>query len=158
MARISLTEAQAWAESSKMDLTDMGGLDPNLLTQVEAQVLGALGRVYDPAVIQALWVNDATTPQLVRTLIAMRYMSLLYDRQYSEDEGRNPWARRLENMANDLTEAIATGAVDIPEIAGVVGVAREPRFYPTDDSSSQTGPTALDPGAGPPLFTVGMVL
>jgi hypothetical protein len=158
MARITLAEAQAWAETSKMDLSDFGGLDLNLLTQVEAQVLGDLGRVYDPALIQYLWVNEMTTPQLVRTLIAMRYVSLLYDRQYSEDEGRNPWARRLENMANDLTESITTGNVDIPEVAGVVGVARSPLFYPTDASSEETGPTAEDPSAGPPQFTMGMPL
>lgn len=154
MARITEAEAQAFGEQTKLDVT----LDAALLAHVEAQVLGDLGRVYDPATIQALWVDSATTPQLVRSLIAMRYVSLFYDRAYSEDEGRNPWARRLENMANDLTEAIAMGNVDIPEISGVVGVARAPLFYPNDDSSSQTGPTAADPSAGPPLFTVGMSL
>jgi len=155
MARISVAEAQAWGESSKLKITS---LDASLLAHVEAMVLAEIGRAYDPLLIQALWVNDATTPQIVRTLIAMRYVSLYYDRQYSEDEGRNPWGRRLENMAKSLSEAIQTGAVDIPEITGVTGIARSPRFYPNDASSAEAGATEEDPSAGPPLFTTNMVM
>lgn len=155
MARITVTEAQAWGESSKLKITS---LEPSLLAHVEAITLAEIGRAYDPLLIQALWVNEATTPQIVRTLIAMRYVSLYYDRQYSEDEGRNPWGRRLDNMAKDLSEAIQTGSVDIPEIAGVTGIARSPRFYPNDASSDEAGATEEDPSAGPPQFTVNMAM
>lgn len=155
MARISVAEAQAWAEASKLDIIT---LDPALVAQVETIVLGQLGRAYDPLTVQLLWVNEATTPQIVRTLIAMKYVSFFYDRQYSEDEGRNPWARRLDNLADDLLEAVMRGDVDIPEIAGVTGIARAPRFYPTDSSSEEAGPTAEDPSAGPPKFSMGMNL
>lgn len=150
MARIDVTEAQAWAESSKLTIT----LDTALLTMVEAMVLGELNRAYDVTTVQSLWVNSSTTPQLVRNLIAMRYVSLYYDRQYSEDEGRNPWARRLDQMANDLMESIATGAIDIPEVAGVTGIARAPRFYPTDASTAEAGATSEDPAAGPNAFSM----
>jgi hypothetical protein len=153
MARITVQEAQAWAEASKLDIIT---LDTALLAQVETMVLAQLGRAYDPLTVQLLWVNEATTPQVVRTLIAMKYVSFFYDRQYSEDEGRNPWARRLDNIADDFLESVVRGDVDIPEVAGVTGVARSPRFYPTDASSDEAGPTAEDPSAGPPQFSMGM--
>jgi hypothetical protein len=150
VARIDVTEAQAWAESSKLTIT----LDTALLTMVEAMVLGELNRAYDVSAIQSLWVNSATTPQLVRNLIAMKYVSLYYDRQYSEDESRNPWARRLDQMARDLMDALSTGAIDIPEVSGVTGIARAPRFYPNDTSTAATGATADDPAAGPNKFSM----
>lgn len=153
MPRIDVTEAQAFAESSKITIT----LDTALLSAVEAMTLAELNRAYDVTTVQALWVNSATTPQLVRNLIAMRYVSLYYDRQYSEDEARNPWARRLDQMASDLMDALASGNIDIPEVSGVVGVARSPQFYPTDASSAETGPTADDTAAGPAAFSMGMV-
>lgn len=154
MARITVAEAQAWAEDSKLTITS---LDLPLLTQAETLVLAKLGRAYDPITVQSLWVNDATTPQIVRILIALKYVSLYYDRQYSEDEGRNPWARRLDNIADDFLEQVLRGDIDIPEVAGVTGVARAPRFYPTDASSSEIGPTATDASAGPPKFSMEMV-
>lgn len=154
MARIDVTEAQAFAENSKITIT----LDTALLTQVENQVLGALNRSYDVVTVQALWVNSATTPALVRSLIAMRYVSLYYDRQYSENEGRNPWARRLDQIANDLLESITTGAIDIPEVVGVTGIARAPLFYPTDASTAEAGATTQDPSAGPNQFSMNMAL
>jgi hypothetical protein len=154
MARITVAEAQAWGESSKIQVT----LDAPLLAHAETLILAKIGRAYDPLLIQSLWVNEATTPQIVRTLIALQYVSLFYDRAYSEDEGRNPWARRLENICNDMLEQVIRGDIDIPEVTGVTGVAREPRFYPTDASSDETGPTSEDPSAGPPQFTVGMVM
>lgn len=153
MARIDVTEAQAWAEQSKLKIT---ALDAALLAHVEAMVLAELNRAYDVTTVQALWVNPGTTPQLVRSLIAMRYVSLYYDRQYSENEGRNPWARRLDQMARDMMDSLATGAIDIPEVAGVVGVARAPRFYPTDASTAEAGATDQDPSAGPNSFSMNL--
>lgn len=153
MARIDVAEAQAWVEESKLDITT---LDTALLTQVEAIVLGQLNRVYDVSTIQLLWVNAATTPPLVRMLIAIKYVSLYYDRAYSEDDGSNTWARRLDRMYKDLLEQIFEGNIDIPEIVGVVGVARSPRFYPTDASTAESGPTAEDPAAGPNKFSMTM--
>lgn len=153
MARIDVTEAQALGESSKLKIT---ALDTALLSLVETITLGELNRVYDVSTVQALWVNAATTPPLVRNLIALRYVSLYYDRAYSEDEGRNAWARRLASMYQDLLDAVARGDIDIPEVAGVVGVARAPRFYPTDASTAEDGPTEDDPSAGPNAFSMGM--
>lgn len=155
MARISVAEAQAWAEGSKLTIAS---LDTYLLAHVEAMVLAELNRAYNVTTVQSFWVDAATTPQLVRTLIAIKYVSLYYDRQYSEDEARNPWARRLDGMYADLLESISTGMVDIPEIAGVTGVARAPLFYPTDASTAEAGPTTQDPSAGPLLFNMNMEL
>lgn len=155
MARISVAEAQAWAEDSKLSITS---LNLPLLTQAETIVLAKLGRAYDPLTVQNLWVNEATTPQIVRMLIALKYVSYFYDRQYSEDEGRNPWARRLDGISEDLLQQVMRGDIDIPEVAGVTGVARAPLFYPTDASSEETGPTTEDPSAGPPSFSMGMNL
>jgi hypothetical protein len=151
---IQPAEVQAWAEASKLPITS---LDTVLLDHVQTIVLGALGRHYDPATIQSLWVTPETTPAVVRTLVSMKYVSLYYDRQYSENEGGNPWARRLDRMFNDLLDQVIEGDIDLPEVPGVVVGAGGPRFYPTDSSSAESGPTDQDPSAGPPSFTMGMV-
>jgi hypothetical protein len=154
VARIDVADAQAYVEKSKLTFNT---LDAGLIAMVEPIVLGQLNRAYDVSTIQNFWVNSATTPPLVRVLIALKYVSLYYDRAYSEDDGSNTWARRLDRMYNDLIDSISTGDIDIPEIVGVVGVARSPRFYPNDASTAESGPTTEDPAAGPNKFSMGMV-
>jgi len=147
MARITLPEAQAWAEPTKLTLAS---LDTELLAHIEEEVLRRVGVVVDTTT----WVDSTTTPKIVKTAISKLYVSFLYDRQYSEDiESNSNWARRLADNAEMLITGIVDGTIEIP---GTTGDAGQPLFYPTDISSN-TDPTFDDPSLGPAKFSMGMV-
>jgi hypothetical protein len=66
------------------------------------------------------------------------------------------WAQGARGAGITIAE-IDTGVnADIPEIAGVTGIARAPRFYPNDASTAALGATTEDPSAGPNKFTMTM--
>jgi hypothetical protein len=132
MARILLTEAAAWGEKTKL-ATVLATLDTDLLTQVENEVLGRLASVADTS----SWVDSATTPGLVKTILAKLYVAWVIDRQYSEDEDLNAYATLLRAGAQTLLDDIISSEVDIP--GAIVNGDGLPSVYPTD----------TDPLAGP---------
>lgn len=147
MSRISLQEAQAWAEATKLTIAS---LDTNLLDHLEEEVLRRVGVVVDTTT----WVDETTTPKIVRTAISKLYVSMLYDRQYSEDiADGNAWATRLAANAEMLITGIVNGTIELP---GTTSDAGQPEFYPTD-TSSLMDPTSSDPSLGPAAFSMGMV-
>lgn len=147
MARILATDAQAWAEPAKLTIAP---LDTELLSQVEEEIITKIAVVVDTST----WTNDTNTPKIVKTAIAKLYVSLIYDRQYSEDiADGSSWAIRLAANADSIVSGIVDGTIVIP---GVANDAGEPGFYPTDISSAQE-PTMSDPSLGPAAFSMGMV-
>ena len=149
MARITPDDAQGWGESTKLDLST---LDASLLNQIEAEILGRLSSAYD----STLWVDDLTTPSLVKVIIAKTYVAWFYDRQYSEnqDEG-NDYAALLRMNAEMLMTGLIDGTIDIPNVPQV-GSGLGASFYPNDASSAQE-PTFDDPSLGPSKFSMGRV-
>lgn len=126
--RITVADVQAWLETTKLTITT---IDPALDLQVETQILAQLEAGFNVTA----WTNSGTTPEIIRTIMAMEYASLLYDKQYSEDSDQtNPWAARLDLMANDLLQGTLTGSVTVD---GYIAVSDHsgPDFYPTDSSS-----------------------
>lgn len=156
-ARISVSEAQAWTESSKLTL---GSLDAALESQISARVLGSLNGVFDVSG----WLDSVSTPQLVRSVISMLYVAELYDRTYSNDLGTSTYGAELRKMANDLLDGIESGDFDLVEVAALPITG--PKFYPTDTSSSSRQYGNMPPvydGTGygyadtPPAFTMGRI-
>jgi len=147
---ITLAEAQAWLETTKLSLPK---LDEELEGQLSAMVLGKLVTIYPDFV--PLWVDATTTPVLVRKIISMYFAGWYYDRQYSETADSNEYADRLRKMADDLLEGLISGAIDIIEIPGMPPTS-EPEFFPTDVSSANL-PSDMFPSDGPPKFTMGQV-
>jgi hypothetical protein len=123
MANIELGEAQAWLEETKGFLG--AELDPVLEESIAAQVLSRVASSYDTSA----WISAATTPSLVRKVIAMKYAAWFYQRQYSEDDGVNEYALFLNAQADILVDGIVSGANDLVEInidvASVMGPAYE---------------------------------
>jgi hypothetical protein len=147
MARILLADAQAWAESTKLTLTP---LDAALLSQVETQVVSQL----DNALDVTTWVNDVTTPEIVKTIIAMLYVAWLYDRQYSEDQEQgNDYAALLRAQAAALLAGLIDGSIIIP--GNEVENVGAPEFFPTDTSSAME-PTDMQPELGGASFHMGV--
>lgn len=147
MARVTLTEVQAWLESSKLPITS---LDAELLAHLEEEVITQLATVYDTSG----WTSNLNTPKLVRTAISKYYASWYIDKAYSEnqDEG-NDYAQRLQENADMLIAALVGGQVVIPEVPAPSN-PRTPSYYP-NDASSALEPTAEDPSLGGPYFSLG---
>src|SRR5688500_12901367 len=117
MPRIAVQDAKDWSEKTKLDIAV---LEDSLVEQLEAQVLAALANSgYDTST----WADSATTPQLVRSIIAMLYVATLYDRAYAEDvETGNAYSKLLRSMATANLAGIIDGTLiledaAVPEIA-----------------------------------------
>jgi|SRR6185369_4903457 len=149
MARITPTDAQGWAESTKLSLST---LDVSLLDQIEAETLARIASAYDTTT----WLDPTTTPKIVKVIIAKLYVAWFYDRQYSENQDQgNDYAAMLRTNAEMLITGLINGTIDIPGVTPV-GSAGGPAFYPNDASSAQE-PTSDDPSLGPAKFSMGKV-
>lgn len=111
-----------------------------------------LSSVYDTS----SWVDETSTPKIVRVIIAKMYASWHIDKTYSEnqDEG-NDYAARLLANANMLLAGLVSGLFEIPEVPSPENPGTA-SFYPTDASSAME-PTFEDPSLGPARFSLGKV-
>lgn len=147
MARITPTDAQGWAESTKIDLST---LDVSLLDSIESEVISRLGSAYDTST----WVDPTSTPKIVKVVIAKNYVAWFYDRQYSENQDRgNDYAAMLRTNAEMLMTGLLDGTITIPGVTPI-GSAAGPAFYPSD-ASSTLDPTPDDMSLGPAKFSMG---
>lgn len=152
MANITVADAQAWLESTKLSLSS---LDTQQESQIATQVIARVVSAYPNDAPG--WITPETTPKLIRSVISMQYAGWYYDRQYSENPEDNAYADRLRQKAEDLIAGILSGDIDIIEVPGLPTIG-EPVFYPTDASSAPDAhPTDADPSAGPPLFSMGKI-
>ena len=132
MPLITLPEASAWGEKTKLSVA-LASLDTELLTQIEVEVVGNLARVANTST----WLNTATTPSLVKTIIAKLYVAWLIDRQYSEDTDLNAYATLLRQSAMALLQGILDSSIDLPGV--IVTGDGLPSVYPTD-TDPESGP------------------
>jgi len=146
VSRITVQEAQAWAEGTKLTIS---ALDTDLLDHLEEEVVVRLSSAFPD---YTTWVDETTTPKLVRTIISKLYIAWIYDRQYSEDiaEG-SAYSDRLRLNAEMLITGLLDGTIELP---GEPDISGSPLFYPTDASSAQC-PTRDDPSLGPAAFSMG---
>jgi hypothetical protein len=144
---ISVDEANAWVDSTKLAVSS---IDANLEQQVTASIFARLLGTFDTTT----WINTSTTPQIVRTIIAMYYISWIYDRAYSDDAESNAYAALLRQYADANIAGLVAGTIELAELPDANAGVSSPTFFPTDFSSSQE-PTDLNPSDGPPAFTMG---
>jgi hypothetical protein len=132
MARITLAEASAWGEKTKL-APALAQLDAELLNQIETEVVGNLAAVADTST----WVGSDSTPSLAKTVIAKLYVAWLIDRQYSEDQELSSYAALLRASAMSLQSQIVDGTIDIP---GVIATGDGlPSVYPNDTTVDRLG-------------------
>ena len=150
MANISVAEAQAWIETTKLTL---GSLDTELEASISSQVLGTVAQVYDTS----SWADTATTPDLIRKAIAMMYTGWIYSRTYAEDAdpGVVTYGELLRQYAKTLLDGIVAGSIDLLDATPSVDIGA-PYFYPTDTSSASE-PNEDDTSLGPEKFTMGVI-
>jgi hypothetical protein len=138
MPHITVDEANAWADGSKLDL---GVVDSELEASVATQVISQLSQAYDTS----SWLSDTSTPALVRKLIAMIYVGWYFQRTYSEDEDTSNYGMLLVSQANKQIQGIVNGSIPIPDIpVGTDLQMSAPSFEPGE----------LDCG---PYFTMGTI-
>jgi hypothetical protein len=162
MSHIVVADAQSFLEGTKANLVT---LDAVLENEMSVYVLGKLTETYsDPGFGTPSWVDEDSTPELVKMAIAMLYAGWFYDRQYSEvvseDPSNKSYGWMLRQQAENLIAGIISGAIALAEISpNEPAVA--PVFYPTDSSSTYEAVAAnTDPNNtsfGPPMFSVGKV-
>lgn len=132
MAYVTVDEVQSWVEPTKLRFDH----DDELPEEANAStyVLARLATVFDTS----NWTDNTDTPQLVRKVIAMLVAAWRYNRIYSESdlEAGNPYANKLEQMANDILTGLVNGSMVLTDetISGP-GVEGTLAFYPTDASS-----------------------
>lgn len=152
MSHVTVKEVQAWLEETKLTLP---AVDTDREAQIAEQVIARVVIAYPEAAPG--WIDESTTPRLIRSIIAMMYAGWYYDTQYSENPDDNGYADRLRKAAEDLIAGIVAGSIDITEVEGLPAIG-QPVFYPTDASSAPDAkPSLEDPSAGPPLFSMGKV-
>ena len=150
MTNIVVGDAQAWCQPNKLNLGS--ALDGDLEVQVSSGILARIASTYDVST----WTTPATTPQVVKTIIAMFYAAWMYNKQYSDDnDDTNGYADKLMEMAEAMLVNILDGTTEIPGIDPTVD-SGAPSFYPTDTSSAQC-PTVEDPSLGPAKFSMGTI-
>jgi len=147
MARVTLAEIQGWLDPIKLTLAS---IDTELLANLEAETLAKISTVYDVTT----WVDVASTPKLIRTVISKYYASWIMDRFYSEnqDEGSD-YAKRLCDNADSVVASILNRTIIIPEVPEPTA-SEAASYYPNDASSAQT-PTIDNPSLGGPYFSLG---
>lgn len=150
MAYITVADAQAWAESTKLTMSD---LDTDLLASVSTVILAKVAGRFDTT----SWIDTTNTPSLIRKIIAMEYTAWYINRAYSSDEGLSVYARRLMAMVLDLIAGLLDGGIiltDDTNPADALGGTAQ--FYPTDSSSLAVA-TVDDMSLGGPVFTMGVI-
>jgi hypothetical protein len=151
VANIDIQEAQAWLETTKLNLGT--ALDGELEASISSQVIGRIAQVYDTS----SWSSQSTTPKLVRSAISMIYTSWIYSRTYAESSGpgETTYGDLLRQNAEALIEGIVSGTIGLSDATPVTDVG-QPAFYP-NDLSTASEPTADDSSLGPEKFTMGVI-
>ncbi len=94
MAVVTKEEIQHWLEVTKLDIEadyDLG----DLAKQAEILLFSKLATKFDTS----SWIDAASTPELVRTMVAMLTASFEYHKAYSEtSDAGNPYAIELRNL------------------------------------------------------------
>jgi hypothetical protein len=154
VARVTVRELNAWVERTKMNFsTPLPQDQSDLLEQIEEEVLA---RINTSAYDTTTWIDETSTPRLVRVAIAKKFVAWAYRRQYSEDLGDNDasYAAQIEANADTIINGIVDGSIEIPSEPATN--AGSPVFYPTDESSA-SDPTWDDPSLGPAKFSMNQV-
>lgn len=128
MPYVTQPEVQAWLEPTKLTLDSV---DAELEANAAVVVFTQLAQVYDTST----WVNAASTPELVRKIMAMLIAAWTYARAYSQDdiavsEGFMRW---LERKAHMLIEGLVSGAIDLVDVPGIA-FPQYPTFWPNDST------------------------
>ena len=134
MPLIQVDEVQSWFTEDRLSLEHDDTLPEE--ANVSEMVRSRLADTYDVTT----WVSVATTPTLVRKVIAAKVAAIRYSKHYADQLDELPYAEKLEMWAKDTLEAIAEGKLTLLDVVtdaeqDAAEEARSISFFPTDVSS-----------------------
>ena len=125
-------------------------VDSNEEASVKTEIFSQVGQVYDTT----LWVDTASTPQLLLKIMAMFYVGWHYQKVYSEDDTPNNFGMLLIARGQRLIDGLIDGSIDLPDVtAAAVKNIGTADYYPSDASSIMS-PTIDDRSLGGPMFSM----
>lgn len=149
MAYVTLAAAKSWTETTKVG-DSFSTLNSDLEKQVSALVLGRLRDKYNAT----SWTDDQNTPKLILTIMAMYYVSFMYDKTYSTDDDLSAYAVLLRSIADNNIAGLLDGTIDLDDDDSIKDPGSDLAFYP-NDSSSALEPTSFDSSLGDAKFSMG---
>lgn len=128
MAHINETDANAFVDGAKLAKLSSLDIDIAFEANFSDEVIGSLSSAFNVST----WVDQASTPNLVRRIIAMKYIGWYFQRVYSENEDTSNYGVMLINEADRLLQGLITGSIQIPGLpdgvdTGLNSVSFEPR-------------------------------
>lgn len=150
MTNITAPEAQSWIDKTKLAIDT---LDTNLESSISEIVLSMLQDSFNTTT----WTTSATTPVLVRKVIALFYCARFYKRQYAEAGLDTTYGDDLEAMAMDLIEGIQAGNITLRDIpaSDQSPPSEQADFFPNDAAGVGTASVTYDPYGPRPVDDTG---
>lgn len=148
---VTEVEVQQWVQNSRLTIT---GVDPTLESSAFSRVASALSLRYDTTT----WLDDETTPSLVRSIISMLMGAWIINRAAGEASNEtDSYGLHLESSALTLLGGLTDGSITLDDAPGAASSATgSPAFWPTDLATT----IALDEGndaegAAGRMFSIG---
>ena len=131
MARVTPDDVQVYLDPDLFEIPE-NDLIPEEQTFAD-QVFSRVSTAYDVST----WVDAATTPGLVRRILAMLIAANRYNKAHSEDDDAgNRYAYKLENRAWELVNMIVSGQALLYDATLLISDVIDPKFWPTDASGA----------------------
>ena len=107
MARVTTAEVQAWLSGDRHVVTE-----DDLNDQLEELVLTRCAESFDVST----WTNAATTPELVRSVIACLTAAFFVRKVYADQDEDPAYADKLERLAWTTLGQIETGKLTLQDV------------------------------------------
>lgn len=130
MSLIDVGDVQPWLEETKLSLDS-----DDTLIEEPFQSEFVRSRLSSCGLDVSTWVDENSTPVLIRQIIGMLVAGQRYNRFYSEtdEDAGNPYANKLEERAHLLLDGICMGSITLigvpDEVTANLGTVS---FYPDD--------------------------
>jgi hypothetical protein len=143
---LSVSDIQSWLQQSKYPISSV---DAGLEAAAISYVFGEIGQRYDTS----SWVSAATTPSIIKIILAMQVAAYELRKAAGEEDGRTTYADALEARLGKMCDAIVSGAIVLNGVpfsdTGTLGLG--PAFFPADgDNLRET----TDPDYAPAYFSM----
>ena len=148
---INVEDVQSWLTEDRLLLDADDGLSEE--TNVSNEVKSAVESRYDTS----LWIDRATTPTLIRSIISARVAAIRYRKAYADQLEEESYADWLDMWYKMQLEGIISGQIQLLDATDLTAAlaSSAPTFHP-DDTSSIDDPPFL-PGEGPAKFSMGKI-
>ena len=114
MAYIDVALANAWTDKDRFNLT---AIDVNLENQIASQVIERASQAFDTS----LWQNTATTPTIIKSIIAMMYVGRSGQARTQDNINGvdNYWTKLVED-ATRLLDSVIRGELALRDEDGEI--------------------------------------